>query len=421
MHHKASTTGRLRGIIAGMTLAVVGLTMTPAVTTATAAAATDDPATAALLEALRRDLGLTEEQAVARFSAQDAAVRLDAELIPRLGDDHGGSWLDEATARLVVAVTTAEDAEQVRAAGAEARLVTRTLGQVEEVKAELDRRLDADPDAFSGVAAWHADPRSNAVVITVVGGQAPGQAVRDAVARHGDAVRVVEIDAAPTTAANLRGGDKYFSGPGHCSVGFNAFSGATRYFLTAGHCGPVGTPTSANGTAIGLVSHSNFPGVDRAAVRVTNTAAWSSGPWINAYVANNPSLVYNVHGYKFSPVGTAVCKSGTTTRLTCGTIKAKGETVLYDHDSNPATAAVKVFGLVRHNACVEQGDSGGSNFSWDANKRNYAEGMTSGASMKLDANKKYRCLSVFGNENISWFSLVTEALVVYKLTLWTTP
>lgn len=245
---------KICGVIAGMTLAVVGLTTAPA-----AAGTTDDPATAALLEALRRDLGLTEEQALARFAAQDAAMRLDADLMPRLGDDHGGSWLDEATARLVVAVTTAEDAEQVRAAGAEARVVSRTLGAVESVKAELDRRLDAEPDAFGGVAAWHADPKSNAVVITVVSGQTPGAAVRDAVARHGDAVRVVETEAAPANTALLRGGDGYWSGAGRCSAGFNAFSGATRYFLTAGHCGPVGTPTSANGTAIGLVSHSNFP------------------------------------------------------------------------------------------------------------------------------------------------------------------
>ncbi|CAL9426041.1 Alpha-lytic protease [Actinosynnema sp. ALI-1.44] len=407
---------KIRGVIAGMTLAVAGLTAAPA-----AAAPTDDPATAALLEALRRDLGLTEEQALARFDAQDAAMRLDADLIPRLGDDHGGSWLDETTAGLVVAVTTTEDAEQVRAAGAEARLVTRTLGAIESVKTELDQRLDAEPDAFAGVAAWHADPKSNAVVITVVSGQTPGAAVRDAVARHGDAVRVVETDAAPAPAAALlRGGDGYWSGAVRCSAGFNVFNGSNRYFLTAGHCGPVGTPTSANGTAIGLVSHATFPGADRAAVRVSNTAAWQQGPWVNAY-ANDAK--YHIHGKRSSLAGTSVCKSGSTTKLTCGVIKAKGETILMDHDNNPNTAAVKVSGLTRHNACVEPGDSGGSNFSWDANKRNYAEGMTSAGRFTPDkvVPNKLRCLSHVGKENVSWFSLVSEALVGYTLTLWIAP
>ncbi|MEJ2853375.1 MULTISPECIES: S1 family peptidase [unclassified Saccharothrix] len=409
---------KICGVITGMTLAVVGLTTTP-----TVAGATDDPATAALLEALRRDLGLTEEQALSRFAAQDEALRLDAELLPWLGDDHGGSWLDEATGRLVVAVTTAEDAEQVRAAGAEARVVTRTLRAVEEVKSELDRRSDAEPDAFSGVAAWHADPKSNAVVITVVSGQTPGPAVRDAVARHGDAVRVVETEGVPTTTALLRGGDKYYSAGGSCSVGFNAYNGTYRYFLTAGHCGPVGSPTSAAGIAIGSVSHSQFPGPDRGAVRVTNTAAWQQGASVNAYVAGNTSLSYFMHGYRSSTVGVAMCKSGATTKLTCGVIKAKGESVLMDHDDNPATASVKVNGLTRHNACVEKGDSGGSNFSWDANKRNYAEGLTSGAKLVPDKTvpNKWRCRSHVGLENISWFSLVSEALGTYVLTLYTAP
>ncbi|MEU7526733.1 S1 family peptidase [Saccharothrix sp. NPDC042600] len=406
---------KIHGVIAGMTLAVAGLTAAPA-----AAEPTDDPATAALLEALRRDLGLTEGQALARFDAQDAAMRLDADLVPGLGDDHGGSWLDETTAKLVVAVTTTEDAEQVRAAGAEARVVTRTLRAIESVKTELDQRLDAEPDAFAGVAAWHADPKSNAVVITVVSGQTPGAAVRDAVARHGDAVRVVETDAAPAAAALLRGGDGYWSGAVRCSAGFNAVNGNNRYFLTAGHCGPYGTPTSANGTAIGVVSHSTFPGVDRAAVRVSNTAAWQQGPWVNAY-ANEAK--YYIHGKKSSLAGTSVCKSGATTKLTCGVIKAKGETILMDHDNNPNTAAVKVSNLTRHNACVEPGDSGGSNFSWEATKRNYAEGMTSAGRFTPDKNvpNKLRCLSHDGKENVSWFSLVSDALTGYSLTLLTAP
>jgi streptogrisin C len=406
----------IRGAVAGVALAVAGLTAPQAVA---APDVTDDPADAALLEAVTRDLGLTAEQALARFAAQDEAVRLDAELVPRLGDDHGGSWLDEATARLVVAVTTAEDAEQVRAAGAEARLVTRTLREVESVKTELDRRADAEPDAFSGVASWHTEPKSNAVVVTVVTGQALGPAVRDAVARHGDAVRVVETESAPTAAAELRGGHGYLSGANGCSVGFNALKGTTRYFLTAGHCGPVNTQTSAGGTAIGPVSYSTFPGKDLAAVKVTNTAAWQQGPRVHAYNAGDPNQSYSISGSRYSPVGTAVCKSGVTTRVTCGLIKAKAVTVFMDHDGNPNTATVKVDGLVRHNACLEKGDSGGANFTWDASSHKYAEGMSSAAQLVPDMNNptKLRCLSHVNKENVSYFSLVGDALLGYGLSL----
>lgn len=67
--------------------------------------------------------------------------------------------------------------------------------------------------------------------------------------------------------------------------------------------------------------------------------------------------------------------------------------VLYDHDNNPATAAVKVFGLIRHDAC----------------------------GMVKNAGGEYRCPNFAGKPDISWFSLVTEALVVCNLSLWTAP
>lgn len=401
----------LRGVAVGAAVVAVGL----ATTTMPASAAPAGVLSAhqQLLFAMQRDLGLTEEQAETRIVAQDAALRLNTTLPAKLGKEFAGSWLDEKSGRLVVAVTSSERAAQARTAGADTQVVPRGLSELDAVKGELDKVLPAHPAAV----AWRTDPKRNAVVVTVLKGQSD---VRAAVARYGDAVQVEETDVAPRTAAALlRGGDAYNTS-GTCSAGFNVFSGSTIYFLTAGHCGAIGTDAYRNGVWIGAFARSNFPTVDYAAVRYDNPGAWTPGPWINAYVAANPNAVYNVNGTGFSPVGTAVCKSGVTTKVTCGFIKAKGEAVQYDHDSNPATPAVTVFGLVRHSACVEPGDSGGANFTWNAANKNFAEGMTSGAQMQKDVNGKLRCLSTFGQENVSWFSLVTEALVLYGLTMWTT-
>ena len=78
-----------------------------------------------------------------------------------------------------------------------------------------------------------------------------------------------------------------------------------------------------------------------------------------------------------------MCKSGITTKWTCGIITAKNETVTY-------TGGKTVYGLTRHTACVEPGDSGGANVSVFYGY--HAEGVTSGASMFVDAAGKKRCL-----------------------------
>ena len=76
--------------------------------------------------------------------------------------------------------------------------------------------------------------------------------------------------------------------------------------------------------------------------------------------------------------------------------------------------------MTRHSACVEPGDSGGSNLSWIGGKFR-AEGVTSGARMRVKDGKK-RCLSVFGEKNVSWYFPIADSLpyygAKYGVTLW---
>jgi streptogrisin C len=359
---------------------------------------------AALREALERDLGISGAELDDYLAAAAEATELDAQLREELGGDFAGSWFDRAAGSLTVAVTDAGAASLATAAGAETALVTRSERELAAIVDELDAQVEADPDALSGVYSWGVDALTNQVVLTVQAGQAGD--VASLVAGYEDAVRVEESEQAPQTAQDypwLDGGIPYNG----CSTGFNMRNPSTgaRYFLTAGHCGTAGTTaTGGNGVTIGTFTASFFPTFDDALVQVTNTAFWLQGPFVFTW----PGFVSISNTFTDAPVGTPICKSGRTTGWTCGTITVKDETVNYPQGT--------VFGLTRHNACVEPGDSGGSNLNVSSAPYR-AEGVTSGASLIGGL-----CLSKFGMANISWYFPAADSIPfynsVYGVVLW---
>ena len=72
-----------------------------------------------------------------------------------------------------------------------------------------------------------------------------------------------------------------------------------------------------------------------------------------------------------------------------------------------------VYGMTRHSACVEPGDSGGANVAalsvWSP------EGVTSGAQLYWDGSR-YRCAVAFGaGTNVSWYFPIADSLAYYGL------
>ena len=192
-------------------------------------------------------------------------------------------------------------------------------------------------------------------------------AAREAAAKYGDAVSIETIDAAPEAAAFMDGGDGINSNS--CSAGFNLRNPSTgvRYLLTAGHCvGAGSTLRGQGGVAFGTVLESWFPTYDDAIARYNNSGAWTQGPWVDTNPSNGGVIITS--GRTDAPVGTIVCKSGINTKWTCGFITKKNETVTY-------TGGQTVFGMTRHSACVQPGDSGGANVSYIGGKFR-AEGVT---------------------------------------------
>ncbi|GAB3429069.1 S1 family peptidase [Actinophytocola sediminis] len=395
--------------------AAVTLVATAAVSTATAAPRGAGVADDEVLVAIQRDLGLSSAQVDELPTRQAAAVRLDVRLRSALGGVFGGSWFDAAAGALVVGVTDRARVGEVRAAGARAVVVEHGAADLDAILDELnalsgktagDDRAANGKSSLTGLAGWRVDPTRNRVVVTTLTGQRRPGAL-DALARHGDAVTYEETDHPPRTAAGfLDGGDGI--NLDSCSAGFNLRNPATGqgYLLTAGHCTADGQANTGNdGTFFGNTVDSHFPGQDDALISRDN-AYWYQGPWVD----QNPSwgVPVTVGGHSDVLVGSVVCKSGITTKWTCGAVAAKDEAVVYDGDP-----AMTVYGLTRHSACVEPGDSGGANVTRMSGVVPWvAEGVTSGAQLYWDGGR-YRCGQVFGDSNVSWYFPIADSLSFY--------
>ncbi|SCL35794.1 streptogrisin C [Micromonospora nigra] len=342
---------------------------------ASGAAATPD-----MLAAMRRDLGLTTTEARTRIVKDEKGSRTDAKLRRSLGASYAGGWLDAADGGLVVAVTNKRAADRAKAAGAaRTTVVGRSAAQLDRVKAGLDR---AARKASAAVPGWYVDVASNTVVVLARGDAAAAEAFVKASKVDKSAVRIVGTTEAPRPLYDVRGGDAYYMG-GRCSVGFAVTGG----FVTAGHCGTVGTATQGyNRVAQGTFQGSSFPGNDYA--WVSTNSNWTPQPWVNNYAGGNVTVA----GSTEAAIGAAVCRSGSTTGWHCGTIQAKNQTVNY--------AEGAVTGMTRTNACAEPGDSGGS---WLSGQQ--AQGVTSGGSGNCTSG------------GTTYFQPVNEILSRYGLTL----
>ncbi|MCP3011820.1 S1 family peptidase [Nocardiopsis dassonvillei] len=316
-----------------------------------------DDSAASMTEALKRDLDLTSAEAEELLSAQEAAIETDAEATEAAGQAYGGSLFDTETLELTVLVTDASAVEAVEATGAQATVVSHGTEGLTEVVEDLN-----GAEVPESVLGWYPDVESDTVVVEVLeGSDADVAALLADAGVDSSSVRVEEAEEAPQVYADIIGGLAYYMG-GRCSVGFAATNSSGQPgFVTAGHCGTVGTGvTIGNGT--GTFQNSVFPGNDAAFVRGTSNFTLT-----NLVSRYNSGGYQSVTGTSQAPAGSAVCRSGSTTGWHCGTIQARNQTVRYPQGT--------VYSLTRTNVCAEPGDSGGSFISGSQ-----AQGVTSGGS-----------------------------------------
>ncbi|RSM41230.1 serine protease [Amycolatopsis balhimycina DSM 5908] len=360
-----------------------------AVLTASLASASLTPAAAqaspGLIAAMQRDLGLTAAQASARLTQEMTAARVLPAAQHAAGAAFGGAWFDPALGKLVVGVTDQAAAAAVRQAGAEPAAARISAAKLDAAKAAIDASAKASP-APAAVSGWRADPRAGSVVVTLRPG-AHGADVDAFLARAAKAgpVTVATAPAAAPFSAGTVGGDPYYiNGNTRCSIGFSVQGG----FVSAGHCGGAGSSVVGwDGSWMGTFAGSSFPGNDYSFIRIGG--GWWTAPVVLGWGTVSDALV---RGSWVAPVGTSVCRSGSTTHWHCGTVEGLNETVNYSQGA--------VYQMTRTSVCAEPGDSGGSFITGDQ-----AQGVTSGG--------WGNCSS--GGE--TWFQPVNEILQTFGVSL----
>jgi streptogrisin B len=238
-----------------------------------------------------------------------------------------------------------------------------------------------DGSGVDGIS-WYTDTASGRVVITADSSVSAAELAtlkRAAGAKAG----ALRIDRTPGVFTPLlSAGDAIYGGKYRCSLGFNAVSGSTYYFLTAGHCGSLVSTwytNSGHTTLIGPTINYSFPGNDYALVRYDNTSLSHPGSYTVADAF----------------VGEQVTRDGSTTGVHSGTVTALNVTVRYT--GHPGG---RVSGLIQTTVCAEPGDSGGP--LYDGNK---AIGLTSGGSGNCSTG------------GTTFFQPVREAVNAYGVTL----
>ncbi|MCK1794568.1 S1 family peptidase [Streptomyces sp. XM4193] len=366
-----------------------GIAATGPATAAMAAPTNNLEYSPGLIEAMSTDLGLSAKEARARLALEATAAEVAPTAEKAAGSAYAGSWYDEETGKLTVALTDGDRAEAVRGTGAETVSAKYSARTLDRAMADIDA-LAAEKNAPSQVAGWGVDTRANEVVVSLVKGAKKDAATKDFIKRAKAAgpvtVRADATEAPSTFAAGTVGGDPYYTGNVRCSIGFSVHGG----FVTAGHCGPQGQQVRGwDHSQIGHFQGSSFPGDDLAWVNVGS--GWWTEPVVLGYGTIPDQLV---RGSNVAPVGSSICRSGSTTGWHCGTVLAHNETINYEQGA--------VHQMTGTSVCAQGGDSGGSFLAGDQ-----AQGVTSGG---------YGDCSAGGR---TWYQPVNEILSRYGLTLHT--
>ncbi|NLU69052.1 S1 family peptidase [Streptomyces sp. HNM0574] len=284
-----------------------------------------------------------------------SASTLASQLTSKIKDD-AGSYYDAQAKKLVVNVTNEAAKKVVESAGAEAKVVQHTLNQLNSAKDTLTAK---DVTGTSRAV----DVKTNKVVVTAdktVKGAELEKLKKQIAAQDGRA-ELKRSKGEFTT--KIAGGDAIYGGGSRCSLGFNVTVGGKPGFLTAGHCTTAvdSWSDSQSGQEIAKSGEGKFPGADYGVA--TYTGQTDAPSEVNLYNGSTQKI----SGAANAEVGQKVTRSGSTTQVHEGTVKALDASVSYPEGT--------VNGLIQTDVCAEPGDSGGSLFAGDK-----ALGLTSGGS-----------------------------------------
>ncbi len=338
----------------------------------------------ALVQQIVKDQGVPAAEAARRADRQPAQLKLAASVGRTLGARYGGAWIDqEHGGRLTVGVTTDKAAPAVTKAAATAGMGDTATARVrygyrhlQQVSDALAKRVaKANKGAKDGLQTGIVTS-GNKVRLTSLRGARITAAQWDVLrwAKHefGDAVEISTHaqKSVPRYCQDdyacdppLRSGLAIFTGGARCTSAFTAYSGGSYYMMTAGHCAEIGYWWDVSTYSYGYQNVGGVAGYefswygDSAIVSVGDPGWWQPRGWV---LHETP-----IYGSEADYVGGYVCKQGSTTGYTCGTVTEVDATVSYPDRT--------LSGMTWSTACDGPGDSGSGVFAG-----NYAHGILSG-------------------------------------------
>lgn len=365
------------------------------------------PSPRAMLDAMRRDLGLTAQQVRTRLAQESEAHRAVATVRRALTAPPAGMWFDKSTGKLVVAVTGAADAQRVRAAGAVPKTVPHSRATLTALVQQISRKAGK---GVSGVTGWGVDERANGVVVRIDHTRRTARTdvfeedVRGLGARAKVPVTVEGGDRRPRQqGGSVVGGERWMPGSeGICSIGFSV-TGPDGFqgFLTAGHCTLTADQTAygKDGTRMGISNEGGHHSVNDREGDFGLVGVDQPGWIVSSYVAGQGGTPVTVTGSQEGLVGMSICRSGQSSGWHCGEITRTDQTVDYGN--------TVIEGLSFTNACSAPGDSGGSYVTQP--NAPMAIGMHSGGGAATCGN--------FGGATVTIFQPVGEPLAKWNLRL----
>ncbi|WP_204002261.1 S1 family peptidase [Micromonospora lutea] len=296
-----------------------------------------------------------------------------------------GGWIDHANNTVVVAVTRPGDApEQAAGATVREKVVTRSAADLKAVQDKVDA-IAARHEA--GAGSWYVDSQANVVKVEVeAGGSSPEFLA--AVRALGDGVRLSEVPAGPAAIGReINSADEVQASNGiKCSHGFRVKTFDGKWvLLTAGHCigNAQGKTWIHNGVLMGTSGDWRFDASgDWGIIRYDYNSRQHPEPWVNRY---GPSTVQIKGMGRVPGPGSHICKSGRSTKTTCG------EVLQHDVSVNYGSPKRVVKHLISTDLCGDSGDSGGPVYNFVTP----APGVVRALGMSVAASRSGVCTLFF--------------------------
>ncbi|QLY34973.1 protease [Nocardia huaxiensis] len=335
---------------------------------------------AELIAAITRDLKISPADYLQRSELAQQVAAFSTTAQRQYPDLFAGAWLDEA-GKAIVALADGPGIDAARKAVQDAGYTVKDVAKSESTlrseKNAFLKWMEGQPAEVSGqIRGVAIDTVNNTLAVRAdqIGLQLPGFAnsarviVMAAPPVAGETVDIPKADAIASTGTGaIAAGDAYASVAGRmslrCSMGFNGLDHDNYVVnITAGHCNPNIAATNGGenspgvfelvndkvGQQLGRFEKSVLGNQDYSIVRVFDT---TGDRFENNLVRVPNAAPIGITGVAIPVVGAPVCKSGSRTGFSCGTVNAVDQTVqVGDRLLTQSFSA---------NICALPGDSGG--------------------------------------------------------------